>query len=66
MSLADSCISSFVRLMAAAFLVACLIVPAAAQQIRNSSYDRLPILITQPIDESKLVTLRGNTRPEAN
>jgi hypothetical protein len=26
----------------------------------------LPILITQPIDENKLVTLRGNTRPEAN
>ncbi|MFZ3245294.1 MAG: hypothetical protein WA185_09480, partial [Candidatus Acidiferrales bacterium] len=26
---------------------------------------RARILITQPIDESKLVTLRGNTRPEA-
>ena len=27
---------------------------------------RLPILITQTVDDSKLVTLRGNTRPEAN
>jgi subtilase family serine protease len=26
---------------------------------------RLPILITQPVDDAKLVTLRGNTRPEA-
>jgi hypothetical protein len=25
----------------------------------------LPILITQPVDENKLVTLAGNTRPEA-
>src|SRR5208283_4429676 len=28
--------------------------------------DDKPILITQPIDESRLVRLRGNTRPEAN
>ncbi|MFZ3363572.1 MAG: protease pro-enzyme activation domain-containing protein, partial [Candidatus Acidiferrales bacterium] len=27
---------------------------------------RARILITEPIDESKLVTLRGNTRPEAH
>src|ERR1035438_3163450 len=42
--------------------------PAGTEQdaVRNSSYDRLPILITQTVDEGKLVTLRGNTRPEAN
>jgi hypothetical protein len=41
--------------------------PGAEQDaVRNSSYDRLPILITQTIDEGRLVTLRGNTRPEAN
>jgi subtilase family serine protease len=32
----------------------------------HESGQGLPILITQTVDESKLVTLRGNTRPEAN
>ena len=27
---------------------------------------RLPILITQTVDDNALVSLRGNTRPEAN
>ena len=36
------------------------------QASQHENDQRLPVLITQPIDESKLVTLRGNTRPEAN
>jgi len=32
----------------------------------HGSGQQLPVLITQPVDDSKLVTLRGNTRPEAN
>jgi subtilase family serine protease len=30
------------------------------------TFAQAPALITQPVDESKLVTLAGNTRPEAN
>src|SRR5580658_3635211 len=31
-----------------------------------AAYAQAPVLITQPIDESSLVTLVGNLRPEAN
>jgi subtilase family serine protease len=37
-----------------------------AQVVFGSQGGRLPILITQPIDETRLVTLVGNTRPEAS
>ena len=36
------------------------------QVLGHGSGQQLPILITQPVDDSQLVTLRGNTRPEAN
>jgi len=37
-----------------------------ARVVLGAEGDRLPALITQPIDENRLVTLAGNTRPEAN
>src|SRR5437667_8021 len=50
---------------AAAFLsIAFGLLTAHAQTIQSGRHTR--VLITQKIDEGKLVTLRGNTRPEAN
>jgi subtilase family serine protease len=37
-----------------------------ARVVLGAEGSRLPALISQPIDETQLVTLSGNTRPEAN
>src|ERR1019366_9273721 len=44
--------------------LALLAAPQGISQAQANSRNK-PILITQPIDESKLIRLRGNTRPEA-
>src|ERR1035438_7346227 len=51
----------------AACALAGLALLAAHQGISQAQANRRdkPILITQPIDESKLIRLRGNKRPEA-
>ena len=54
------------------FVAAVLVVVALAVAYRQISRlwaagqgESAPVLITEPIDETKLITLRGNTRPEA-
>jgi hypothetical protein len=37
-----------------------------ATRVLRAQSSQLPVLITEPIDENQLVTLVGNTRPEAN
>jgi subtilase family serine protease len=37
-----------------------------ARVVLGAEGGQLPVLITQPIDDTQLVTLAGNTRPEAN
>jgi hypothetical protein len=53
--------------LAAVCSLASLTVAAAHQGFSQDQANRRdkPILIAQPIDESKLIRLRGNTRPEA-
>ncbi|PYU05728.1 MAG: hypothetical protein DMG33_10135, partial [Acidobacteria bacterium] len=54
----------FASIAAAVLSIAFSLQTAHAQTIQSGRHTR--VLITQTIDERKLVTLRGNTRPEAN
>src|SRR5947209_5276589 len=54
----------FASIAAAVLSIAFRLQTAHAQTIQSGRHTR--VLITQTIDERKLVTLRGNTRPEAN
>ena len=56
-----------VRLVFVLALVALLVAPTQAQEVSSPAGLTLaPPLITQPIDNTQLVQLRGNTPPEAN
>lgn len=47
-------------------LVALALALALNSRHFRAQESQLPILVTQPVDEARLVTLVGNTRPEAN
>jgi hypothetical protein len=52
------------RIIAVSFIVS--LVAVAAYRPFSNAASGTPVLITEKIDESNLVTLAGNTRPEAN
>jgi len=54
------------RSLAASLLFAALIISVAATRAANGTATRSNSLITEQINENNLVTLAGNTRPEAN
>src|SRR6266699_2318957 len=54
----------FASIAAAVLSIAFCLQTAHAQTVQSGRHTR--VLITQKIDEGKLVTLRGNMRPEAN
>jgi hypothetical protein len=52
------------RIIAVSFIVS--LVALAAYRPFSHAASGTPVLITEKIDESELVTVTGNTRPEAN